>query len=106
MVNNYKNFISHCKIQQLEVNSNQIETVKKLEQYYKENFKSYFSKLFSKKSSKKCFYLHGDVGVGKTMILNFFFDHLKEKKLRLHFNEFMLNFHDFVHEKKEKEKKI
>ena len=96
-----KNFISHCNIQQLEVNLNQIETVKKLEQYYKENFKSYFSKLFSKKSSKKCFYLYGDVGVGKTMILNFFFDHLKEKRLRLHFNEFMLNFHDFVHEKKE-----
>ncbi|MDB9745152.1 cell division protein ZapE [Candidatus Pelagibacter sp.] len=96
-----KFFISHCNIQQLEVNSNQIETVKKLEQYYKENFKSYFSKLFSKKSSKKCFYLYGDVGVGKTMILNFFFDHIKEKRLRLHFNEFMLNFHDFVHEKKE-----
>jgi cell division protein ZapE len=96
-----KNFISYCNIQQLEVNSNQIETVNKLEQYYKENFKSYFSKLFSKKSSKKCFYLYGDVGVGKTMILNFFFDHLKEKRLRLHFNEFMLNFHDFVHEKKE-----
>ena len=102
MVNQLQNFfISHCDIQQLEVNSNQIETVKKLEQYYKENFKSYFSKLFSKKSSKKCFYLYGDVGVGKTMILNFFFDHLKEKRLRLHFNEFMLNFHDFVHEKKE-----
>ena len=98
-----KIFISHCDIQQLEVNSNQIEIVKKLEQYYKENFQSYFSKLFSKKSSKKCFYLYGDVGVGKTMILNFFFDHLKEKKLRLHFNEFMLNFHNFVHEKKEKE---
>ena len=96
-----KIFISHCDIQQLEVNSNQIEIVKKLEQYYKENFQSYFSKLFSKKSSKKCFYLYGDVGVGKTMILNFFFDHLKEKRLRLHFNEFMLNFHDFVHEKKE-----
>ena len=104
MVNQLQNFfISHCDIQQLEVNSNQIEIVKKLEQYYKKNFQSYFSKLFSKKSSKKCFYLYGDVGVGKTMILNFFFEHLKEKKLRLHFNEFMLNFHNFVHEKKEKE---
>ena len=101
-----KFFISHCDIQQLEVNSNQIEIVKKLEQYYKENFQSYFLKLFSKKISKKCFYLYGDVGVGKTMILNFFFEHLKEKKLRLHFNEFMLNFHDFVHEKKEKKRKI
>ena len=98
-----KNFISHCNREQLEVNPNQVETVKKLEKYYKENFQSYLSKFFSKKSSKKCFYLYGDVGVGKTMILNFFFDNLKEKKLRLHFNEFMLNFHDYVHEKKKKE---
>ena len=98
-----KNFISHCNREQLEVNPNQVETVKKLEKYYKENFQSYLSKFFSKKSSKKCFYLYGDVGVGKTMILNFFFENLKEKKLRLHFNEFMLNFHDYVHEKKKKE---
>ncbi|WP_435163481.1 cell division protein ZapE [Candidatus Pelagibacter bacterium nBUS_25] len=101
-----KEFISYCNNQQLEVNSNQIEVVKKLEQYYQGNFQSYFSKLFSKKSSKKGFYLYGDVGVGKTMILNFFFNHSKEKKLRLHFNEFMLSFHDFVYQKKEKEENI
>ena len=95
-----KEFISYCNNQQLEVNSNQIEVVKRLEQYYQGCFQSYFSKFFSKKSSKKGFYLYGDVGVGKTMILNFFFDQIKEKKLRLHFNEFMLSFHDFVHEKK------
>ncbi|WP_435090751.1 cell division protein ZapE [Candidatus Pelagibacter bacterium nBUS_30] len=107
MVKKFQNeFISLCNNQELEVNLNQIEVVKKLEQYYQENFQSYFSKLFSKKSSKKGFYLYGDVGVGKTMILNFFFDHLKEKKLRLHFNEFMLSFHDFVHEKKEKEENV
>ena len=98
-----KAFISYCNSQQLEVNLNQIEVINKLEQYHQGNFQSYFSKFFLKKSSKKGFYLYGDVGVGKTMILNFFFDQLKEKKLRLHFNEFMLSFHDFVHEKKEKE---
>ena len=96
-------FISYCNSKQLEVNSNQIDVINKLEQYYHGNFQSYFSKLFSKKSFKKGFYLYGGVGVGKTMILNFFFDHLKERKLRLHFNEFMLSFHDFVHEKKEQE---
>ena len=101
-----KEFISYCNNQQLEVNSNQIQIVKRLEQYYQVSFKSYFSKLFSKKLSQKGFYLYGDVGVGKTMILNFFFDHIKEKKLRLHFNEFMLSFHDFVHEKREKEENI
>ena len=36
------------------------------------------------------------------MVLNFFFDQVGEKKLRKHFNEFMLNFHDFFHERKEK----
>ena len=98
-----KVFISYCNSQQLEVNSNQIDVIYKLEQYYQGNFQSYFSKLFSKKSFKKGFYLYRGVGVGKTMILNFFFNHLKEKKLKLHFNEFMLSFHDFVHEKKEQE---
>ena len=49
----HKEFISYCNNQQLEVNSNQIEVVKRLEQYYQGNFQSYFSKLFSKKFSKK-----------------------------------------------------
>ena len=35
------------------------------------------------------------------MILDFFFDQLDLKKLRLHFNEFMLSFHNFVHERKD-----
>ena len=48
----------------------------------------------------------GDVGVGKTMILNFFFKILKEKKLRLHFNEFMIKFHDFIFQNKDKENGI
>ena len=78
-----KKFISHCNIQLLEVNSNQIKTVRKLEQFYKDNFQSYFSKFFSKKSSKKCFYLYGDVGVGKSMILNFFFDDLIKNLMSL-----------------------
>ena len=97
-----KEFISFCEDQDLEVNINQINVIKKLEQYYQINFKSFFSKLFSKKLSQKGFYLYGDVGVGKTMILNFFFDQLDKKKLRKHFNEFMLNFHNFAHERKEK----
>ena len=101
-----KKFISYCNNLQLEVNTNQIEVIKRLEQYYQGNFQSYFFKLFSKKFSQKSFYLYGDVGVGKTMILNFFFDQFKEKKLRLHFNEFMLSFHNFVHEEKEEEENI
>ena len=97
-----KDFISYCNNQELEINPNQIAVIKKLEQYYQSNFKSFFSKLSSKQNSKKGFYLFGGVGVGKTMILNFFFDQVDQKKLRQHFNEFMLSFHDFVHERKDK----
>ena len=35
------------------------------------------------------------------MLLNFVYDKLEIKKHRQHFNEFMINFHDFRHEKKD-----
>ena len=95
-------FIFYCNNQDLEINPNQIAVIKKLEQYYQNNFQSFISKIFSKQSSKKGFYLFGDVGVGKTMILNFFYNQIEEKKIRQHFNEFMLSFHDFVHQRKDK----
>ncbi len=95
-------FNNYCNSKNFEINHNQIIVIKKLQDYYKKNFNSFFFNFFSKDHSKKGFYLYGDVGVGKTMILNFFFDHIEEKKIRLHFNEFMLNFHDFVHERKDR----
>ncbi len=102
MPTNFKEkFNVYCNSKNFEVNQNQLLVIKKLQNYYKENFKSFIFNIFSKESSKKGFYLFGDVGVGKTMILDFFFDQVNEKKKRLHFNEFMLNFHDFVHERKD-----
>ena len=37
-----KEFISYCNNQQLEVNTNQIDVINQLEQYYQGNFQSYF----------------------------------------------------------------
>ena len=92
-----------CKKNNLEVNTYQLAIIDQLKSFYKLNFnKSIFSKFFSKNTSKLAFYLYGGVGVGKTMILNFFFDLLEERKLRQHFNEFLLSFHDFAHKRKEK----
>jgi len=103
MVNTLEDeFNIFCNDNNLEQNIHQIQIIKKLDNYKKNNFKSFISKIFSKKINQKCFYLFGDVGVGKTMIFNFFFEKIKEKKLRLHFNQFMLNFHNFVYEKKDK----
>ncbi len=95
-------FKLYCNSNNLEVNHNQLLVIKNLKNYHKKNFQASIFNFFSKENSKKSFYLYGDVGVGKTMILDFFFNQIKEKKIRMHFNEFMLNFHDFVHEKKNK----
>ena len=91
-----------CNSKNLEINLNQIKTIQILEDFYNKNFHSSIFSFFKKENHKKGFYLHGGVGVGKTMILDFFYNLISEKKLRLHFNEFMLNFHNFVHENKNK----
>ncbi len=96
-------FKKFCKKNNLEINVYQLIIIDQLKSFYKLNFnQSIFNKLFSKIDLKPAFYLYGGVGVGKTMILNFFFDLVEDKKLRQHFNEFMLSFHDFAHERKEK----
>jgi len=95
-----KKFIIYCNSENLEINPYQLKVIDKLQSYHEENFKSFFLSFLSKSSSKRSFYLYGGVGVGKTMLLNFFFKEFNKKKQRLHFNEFMLNFHNFVHEKK------
>ena len=95
-------FNLYCNTKNLEINYNQLLVIKNLKNYHKKNFEASIFNFFSKENSKKSFYLYGDVGVGKTMILDFFFNQIKEKKIRMHFNEFMLNFHDFVHERKNK----
>ncbi len=98
-----KIFLKHCKNNKFEINKNQLDVIKNLKDYYQNNFnQSFLSKFLKNKDFKLGFYLVGDVGVGKTMILNFFFDQLNENKLRLHFNEFMIKFHNFIFENKDK----
>jgi cell division protein ZapE len=102
-----KSFLKFCEEKKFEVNKSQLDIINNLNDYYKKNFKQNFiDKIFNKKNNKLGFYLMGDVGVGKTMILNFFFNEIKEKKLRLHFNEFMIKFHDFIFKSKNKENGI
>jgi len=91
-----------CNLKNLEINQNQIITIQILDDFYNKNFYSSIFNYIKKKNHKEGIYLYGGVGVGKTMILDFFFNQFEEKKQRLHFNEFMLNFHDFVHDNKNK----
>ena len=92
LLNSFKEF---CKKNKFEINFSQIKVIVELDKFLNSK-KTIFNSIFSK-NNKLCFYLFGSVGVGKTMILNFVYDQLNINKLRLHFNEFMINFHDFKH---------
>ena len=98
------NFINYCKDNKFKINKNQINVVDLLIKFYIDCFKKSFFLKFISKKKKLGFYLFGDVGVGKTMLLNFFFDHLDIPKQRLHFNEFMIIFHDFAHSYEDNDK--
>ena len=98
------NFINYCKDNKFKINNNQINVVDLLIKFYIDCFKKSFFLKFISKKKKLGFYLFGDVGVGKTMLLNFFFDYLDIPKQRLHFNEFMIIFHDFAHSYKDNDK--
>ena len=91
-------FIEFCHINKFEINNKQIEIVKSLEDFI--NTKKKLISFFSQ-TDKHCFYLYGSVGVGKTMIVSQVYEQVKVKKMKAHFNEFMINFHDFRHKKGE-----
>ena len=98
-INFKKKFEEYCKSKKYEKNEKQIEIINLLEKFLNNKTKSLL--FFNNRNFKSCFYLHGNVGVGKTMILNFVYDLIKLNKMKSHFNEFMIKFHDFRHEKKD-----
>jgi len=97
-LNLQQSFLRFCKINQFEINANQVEIINLLEKFISSKKKLLD---FFKKNRKLCFYLHGGVGVGKTMLLNFFYSKIENKKVRMHFNEFMINFHNYRHKEKD-----
>ena len=97
-----KEFLEYCSNIGFQQNEKQIKALDLLIAFYNGSnlSKNNFLNFFNNKSKKLGFYLYGDVGVGKTMLINFFFDRLKISKQRIHFNEFMISFHDFRHNQK------
>lgn len=48
----------------------------------------------------KGLYIHGGVGRGKSFLMDMFFAQLDRPKQRLHFHEFMIGVHDFIHQQR------
>ena len=97
-------FINFCEKNNFEKNKNQLKILDLLIKFFDPK-KNYFN-FFLKRKYKSCFYLFGGVGVGKTMILNFVYNFLYIPKQRLHFNEFMINFHNYRHKMKNKDNSL
>jgi cell division protein ZapE len=86
----------------------QLELINIMENYrysLENNEKSIFSFFKLKKESdasiqltKKGIYIWGEVGRGKTMLMDIFYNNLyNTPKIRLHFHQFMANFHQQLH---------
>jgi cell division protein ZapE len=80
------------------LDSQQIFVEKKLSQLAQdlenEASQGFFKKIISPKKQLKSFYIYGDVGRGKSMLMRQFFDSLaKTTKVYFHFNGFMSSIH-------------
>ncbi|XP_040284785.1 AFG1-like ATPase isoform X2 [Bufo bufo] len=65
---------------------------------YTKESKGILSKLFTQRKPQKGLYVFGDVGTGKTMVMDMFFAHVEvEQKKRVHFHGFMLDVHERIH---------
>ena len=97
-------YLNYCEKKNYEKNLYQLKIIDLLVNFL--DPKNSIFNFFNNSKQKKCFYLYGGVGVGKTMILNFVYDFLYIPKQRLHFNEFMINFHNYRHKMNNKDNSL
>lgn len=77
--------------QSLRVDEQQALAMQQLQRVYDELIKP--KKWFSAKKTIKGLYLWGDVGRGKTFLMDLFYNHLPVAKSRYHFHQFMHHIH-------------
>lgn len=73
-----------------------LNRMEKLSPLYKNHLSKFKSKI---NEPHKSLYIFGDVGRGKSMLMEFFFQACPiQKKRRVHFSVFMLEVHEFIHQ--------
>ena len=101
MVSLIESYQERCRADSLEENNLQLDLLRELGEFNKTlrpNLIKKISTLLNSNSNKNCFYIYGKVGVGKTLIMDLFYNNINEvRKKRIHFHEFMINTHDSLH---------
>lgn len=96
-----ESYQERCRADSLEENNLQLDLLRELGEFNKTlrpNLIKKISMLLNSNSNKNCFYIYGTVGVGKTLIMDLFYNNINEvRKKRIHFHEFMINTHDALH---------
>ena len=93
-----KTYQTLCEKKAVEENVNQLDLISQLDNFIAVNQSNFINNFFSFKKPKECFYIHGRVGSGKTLIMDLFYQNMNDKSFsRMHFHEFMINTHDSLH---------
>ena len=81
----------------------QAEAVKSLERLYHDILNPPKKTWFKRAEVPKGIYMYGGVGRGKSMVMDLFYDALPHdmNKRRVHFHEFMIETHDYFHERRQ-----
>ncbi len=85
-----------------------LRTLLRLREQLEDAPQGFLQKIVSKakrKEAPKGIYIHGGVGRGKTMLMDLFYKSVPAdlKKRRVHFHEFMIEVHDYIHTRREDE---
>lgn len=77
----------------------QVDLIEKIEITWQQSKRINF---FSNIKKFKGIYVHGDVGIGKTFIINLFIQNIENAK-KIHFNHLMIDLHAFINTNKKKD---
>ncbi|XP_062407535.1 lactation elevated protein 1 homolog B isoform X2 [Sardina pilchardus] len=98
----YDNMVEHGSLREDRHQRSVVLQLDQLQRVLRAYDNTQLLKLLSRPKPPRGLYIHGNVGTGKTMLMDMFFSHVESsRKKRVHFNAFMLDIHKRIHRLKQ-----